>query len=471
MMTVKDEVVTSELGQMREDYLKNYLGSKVTGKARSDMIALTVKQLQKIIDSNANDPVNRVSAVYLLGALDEKPAIRSVAGAGGQTPVPSKAALFGLAKILLAPDAKQPDFLRVAAIAGIHRHLKFDYLSGGGLIPNDQKRALNTKALKLLSSKETTDVAYWYKRRSMQILGFIGLPASADAAVAILKSDAGMWLKLDSVQALNRIQTRSLGAPKNLSVAVAVSDFATQAIEGEAKAIQSTVDKIVFNGILQQNVDLLANPVDYQSEDEDGGAGGSGRRGGGGSARAGVFGGGGTVGAGDPDDRPQFELPGYELNLARRRIKSVAYYCSQTLGGENGSLGLSQYIADDGKELVEKIIRELDQLLEDSNAGIIDLDNPPKELELGEEPPGTATHQLTEICKSSSKRMAKHLRKHRGEPDPIEEGSSTKNAGSGTTTAPGSATKNAPGSATKPGSDTADPLADPLGDPLGDPLQ
>ena len=170
----------------------------------------------------------------------------------------------------------------------------------------------------------------------MQILGFIGLPASADAAVAILKSDAGMWLKLDSVQALNRIQTRSLGAPKNLSVAVAVSDFATQAIEGEAKAIQSTVDKIVFNGILQQNVDLLANPVDYQSEDEDGGAGGSGRRGGGGSARAGVFGGGGTVGAGDPDDRPQFELPGYELNLARRRIKSVAYYCSQTLGGENG---------------------------------------------------------------------------------------------------------------------------------------
>ena len=482
MMTVKDEVVTSNLGEMRNDYLKDYLGPKVTGKARADLITLTVTNMQKIYSSAANDPVNRVSAVYLMGALDDAPAIRSVGGTGGQTPVPSKAALVGLAQILLSKDANVPDFLKVAAISGIHRHLKIDSLAGGGLIPNDQKRFLNQKALELLNANQETDVAYWFKRRSMQILGFIGDPASADAAIGILKSDAGLWLKLDAVEALNKIQTRSLGAPKNLEVAVAVSDFVTQAIGDEAKTIQSTVDEIVFNGILQQNVDLLANPVDYQSQTEEG-SGGSGRRG----DRGGAFGG-GLSAAGDEDDRPQFELPGYHLNLARRRIKSLAYYCSQTLGGEDGNLGLRQHIADDGKALVGNIIGELDQLLDDSNAGIIDLDNPPKELELGEEPPGTATHQLTELCKNSSKRMAKHLRKHRGEPDPIE-GSDTRNApgsgttnapGSGTTSAPGSGTTNAPGSGTTnaPGSDTTNappgsgataPGSGTTTNPLGDP--
>ena len=455
MMTVKDEVVASNLGEMREDYLKNYLGPKVTGKTRLDMIALTVKNMQKIYASASINPVNRVSAVYLMGSLDDAMAVRSVGGAGGQTPQPSKAALVGLAKILLAKDAGVPDYLKVAALSGIHRHLEIDNLTGGGIIPNAQKGALNTKALELLNSKEETDVAYWYKRRAMQILGFIGDPASAEAAIGILNSDAGLWLKLDAVQALNNIQTRTLGAPKNLAVAVAVSDFATQAIENEAKTIQSTVDKIVFNGILQQNIDLLANPVDYQSPGEEG----SGTRTGGGSGeRSGLFGGGTAAGSSDKDDKPQFELPGYQLNLARRRIKALAYYCSQTLGGENGNLGLKQHIADDGKSLIGNIVAELNQLLDASNAGIIDLDNPPKELELGEEPPGTATHQLTELCKKTSKEMAKHLRKHRGEPEPVE-GSDTRNAAPGSgTTVPGSGT-------TLPGSAAPDTTTNPLGDP------
>lgn len=457
MMTVKDEVITSNLGQLRADYFKNYLGPKVTGKSRSDLIALTVTEMQKIYSSPANDPVNRVSAVYLMGDLDDTPAARSVGGSGGRPPVPSKAALVGLGKILFSKDPNEPEFLKVAAISGIHRHLEIDNLAGGGLVPNDQKRALNQKALELLNSKQETDVAYWFKRRSMQILGLIGDPASADAAVGILKSDAGLWLKLDAVQALNKIQTRSLGAPKNLEVAVAVSDFVTQAIGEESEMIQSTVDKIVFNGILQQDIDLLANPVDYQAQAEDP-SGGSGTVGGSGTRDgSGTRGGGGS---GSKDQGPQFELPGYHLNLARRRIKSLAYLCSQTLGGENGNLGLRQYIADDGKALVGNIVSELEQLLDDSNAGIIDLDNPPKELELGEEPPGTATYQLTELCKNSSKRMAKLLRKHRGEPEPAE-GSDTRNApGSGTTTAP-----NAAGSATPPasGSETTNDPLDGLG--------
>ena len=146
----------------------------------------------------------------------------------------------------------------------------------------------------------------------------------------------------------------------------------------------------------------------------------------------------------------------YPNIVGRRRIKSLAFYCSQTLGGENGNLGLRQHIADDGKALIGKIIDELNQVLEDSNAGIFDLDNPPEEPEFGEEPPGTATHQLTELCKKSSKAMAKHLRKHRGEPDPIEGSDSRNAAPSSGTTAP------APVTATNPLGDPdvpADPLA------------
>ena len=435
MMTVQDDSIASTLGQRRAEYIKDYLGPKVTGKSRSDMIKLTLNNMQKIYSNKSNGAAHRLSAVYLMGILDEVPAVRLE----GQPPVPSKAALVGLAKVLFSKD--QPEFLKVAAIAGIQRHLEVDNLVGGGQIPNDQKRALNQKALALLNAKETTPVAYWLKRRSMQIIGLIGLPASTDAAIAILESDASMWLKLDAVEALGRIQTRSLGAKPSLAAALAISDFVTQAIGDESKAIQSTVDEIVFNGILQQNIDLLAKPVDYQAQ---AGNQGSTQRNGGG------FGG---IGGGAEPEEPQFELPGYHLNLTRRRIKSLAYICSQTLGGDTGELGLRQNTAGPEKALIGNIIDELERLLVESNVGIIDLEEEPsREFDQGEKS-GTATHQLTELCKDSARQMAQHLRKHRGQPDPNAPGSGTTNPPG---SPPGSDTTNPP-PAGPPGSDTTNP--------------
>ena len=120
----------------------------------------------------------------------------------------------------------------------------------------------------------------------------------------------------------------------------------------------------------------------------------------------------------------------------------MAYLSSQTLGGANGELGLHQHVGNDGKKLIGEVITELEKILVDSNAGIIDLEDPPEELDPSEEPPGTATHQLTQMCKNSSKELARYLRKHRGEPEPVmmeKDGSGTKNPldggadGSGTT--------------------------------------
>jgi len=74
------------------------------------------------------------------------------------------------------------------------------------------------------------------------------------------------------------------------------------------------------------------------------------------------------------------------------------------------------------------VVDELNELLVKSNAGIVDLDNPPEPLEHGSEPTGTTTHQLTELCKATAKQLATHLRQHRGEPDPeVAPGSDTRN--------------------------------------------
>ncbi len=425
MMKVKDEQVVSELGQQRADYVKNYLNSKVTGKTRSDMIAFTITNMQKITADGSLHAANRLSAVYLIGILDDTPAARLQ----GQVPVPSRSAFSALQRILVSNNAAVPDYLKIAAIAGIKRHLEIARLAGRE-VPAVEKRGLAQKCMEFLKNEEETPVAYWLKRRSMQVLGMIGDPAFAGPAVAVLRSDAAMPLKLDAVEALSMIPTSSLGAPKNLAAAVAISDFATQAIAQESKNIEAAVGKIVFNGILQQNIDLLAKPVDYQAQ----GAATIGAAGAMGMGDRGLefgapdfgdpfggLGGGGAVAAGDARDKPQFELPGYQLNLIRRRIKSVAFLSSHALGGENGELGLRQHVADEGKAFVANVVAELKKLLDDSNVGIIDLDNPPEELEAGEEHPGTSTHQLTELCKSSSKELARLLRRQRGEPEPVEE--------------------------------------------------
>ncbi|MDG1872858.1 MAG: hypothetical protein P8J27_03035 [Mariniblastus sp.] len=448
-MAVKDELVVSKLGAARAEFLKDFLNNKVKGGARSGLITLTINNMEKIYKNDSAHPASRLSAVYLIGMLDDVPAVRL----DGQVPVPSKSAFAKLGQILLSNDPEIKDYLKVAAIAGIERHVEIDR-AVGGQIPNQQKQALTAQFKTMLDNKATDDLSYWMKRRSMQILGLMGEASSADTAIATLKSDAGQWLKLDAVEALSRLPSSSLGAEKSLEASVAITDFVEKAIEQESKEIKAAVAKLIKDGILFQDIDLLANPVDYQKDAAaetgasagggggdrggpglgggmGGGMGGPGLGGGMGGGLGGGMGGGlgggpgmgggrdGITGAGM--EKPQIELPGYQLHIIRRRIKSLAYLSSITLGGDDGKRGLTQNLGENEKLIVTEIYGELQDLLANSSKGITDLDKPEKELEPGEEPPGTATDELTELCQATSKRLKSQLSKLRGEPEPKED--------------------------------------------------
>ena len=442
-MAVKDEIVVSSLGAARAAFLKDYLNNKVRGAARVGLINLTISNMEKIYRNEAAHPASRLSAVYLIGMLDDVPAVRLE----GQTPVPSKDAFAKLGQILLSKDPAIKDYLKVAAVAGIERHVQIDRIVGGQ-IANVQKQALATQFKTMLNNKANDDLSYWLKRRAMQILGQMGDSASADIAIATLKSDTGKWLKLDAVEAISRLPMSGLGAEKNLEASVAITDFVAKSIDEESKSIQAAVDKLVNDGILFQDIDLLANPADYQAGAAaetgatagggDGGMGGDRGGMGGGMGGPGLGGGmGGGLGGGPgmggsrggiasaDTEASKIELPGYQLHLVRRRIKSLAYVSSQTLGGVDGKLGLTKNLSDDGKKFAGEIYGELQDLLANSNQGIIDLDKPEKELEPGEDPPGTATQELTELCTQTAKRLNTHLRALRGEPAPKEAPAST----------------------------------------------
>jgi len=501
-MMVNDELVVSKLGQARAKFIKDYFHRDVRAGARSNMITLTISNMRGAYTNAALHPGSRLNAVYLIGMLDDTPDNRIE----NQPPVPSKAAFTELRNIVTSKDAKIPTYLKVAAIAGIQRHIEIDRLVGGGQVGAADKQALSTQFKALINRQSNDDLSYWLKRRSMQMLGLIGNSATADIALNVIKSDAPLWLKLDAVEAINLLPMASFGAGKNLETSVAITEFVADEVENESKRIQDTVGSIVFHNMLQQNIDLLANPVDYQSDVKAGGGamgggmgmggmgggiggrggpdpggmgmgmggspggmgmggmgqgpGGMGGRGPGGPGGMGMGMGGamgmGGMGSKDESDKPQFELPGYHLNLIRRRIKSLAYISGQTLGGESGELGLAQHVADDGKKFVSNVVLDLQILLDESNVGINDLENPPKDLEFGEKAPGTATHELTELCKKMAKQLKTRISKIKGEPvapkgaaNPLAAPAATSNplAGPGG----GAAPKRGPGSTPAPG--------------------
>ena len=85
----------------------------------------------------------------------------------------------------------------------------------------------------------------------------------------------------------------------------------------------------------------------------------------------------GAGGFGGGDEAPTgeiLELPVYQLNVFRRRIKTIAFTTSQILGGADGTGGMSKLVDESGKDLIKKLNGELSSLLQESNVGIVDRD-------------------------------------------------------------------------------------------------
>jgi hypothetical protein len=434
-MTVIDNRVLSQLGNMRAKFLKDFFDSKISPAARKALIDLTIQQAREAYRNNSLHPAARLNMVYLIGMLDQTPAVR----VPPQYPVPSKSAFNSLGDILKSADL--PQFIKVAALAGIQRHVEIDQITQNGQLTDVDKTFLSEKGNEYIDSPNKDDLSYWLKRRGMQLLGELGSATSLKKAVSVMQSeDTGFWVKFDAMEAIGKLDLAGNNAAENLEATKAIAEFASSALLQESEAIEGAIKQLVYDQILFQDLDLIATPTDYSSgasianSSGDGGtgAGNSGKFTGGGMGGAGMgagmgpgggLGGGGLGGGGDDAPTSEIlELPVYQLNIFRRRIKSIAFTTSQILGGADGTGGMFKLVDESGKDLIKNINGELTSLLEESNIGIVDLDARKSADEDKDEDvePKSVANQLAELCDGSSKKIDKMLGKEApAEADPL----------------------------------------------------
>lgn len=422
-MTIIDNRVLSQLGNMRAKFLKDFFDPRISAGARGALIDLTIQQAREAYRNNSLHPAARLNMVYLIGMLDQTPGVRLPP----QFPVPSRSAYDSLSDILKSADL--PAFLKVAALAGIQRHVEIDNITKNGQLTDADKTFLTGKSNEYLDAPAQDDLSYWLKRRGMQLLGELGNATTLEKAVSVIQSkDAGFWVKFDAMEAIGKLNLAGTDAAKSLAATKAVAEFASSALLQESEAINGAIKQLVYDQILYQDLDLIASPTDYSSgaavSSSSGGGGTDGGRSGGNSGKftggsgmgmgmgAGMGAGAGGLGASNETPAGEIlELPVYQLNVFRRRIKTIALTTSQILGGADGTGGLAKLVDESGKDLIKKVNGELSSLLEESNVGIVDLDARKTEDEDEEVEPKSVANQLAEMCDESSKKIDKALGK------------------------------------------------------------
>jgi hypothetical protein len=106
------------------------------------------------------------------------------------------------------------------------------------------------------------------------------------------------------------------------------------------------------------------------------------------------------------------ELPNYQLNIIRRRIKALAFTGKSVLKYEGK--GLQTLADDEAKSFIDGVVAELDLLLENSNIGIINLAARVIDLDEEEETESVA-QQLAALCAKTSSILSKKVRNEKGE--------------------------------------------------------
>ena len=412
-MTQTDPKTLSSLGETRARFLKDYFNEKIVGQTRQQMLTKTIAAMQGIMTNAKLHPAARLNAVYLLGQLDDAPPIRNQQG-----PRPSAEARTLLLQAFTGNDAQRyPTYVKIAALAGLQRHVETEKTAGRAFDQATQS-SITAEINRLLDVPTDQDSAvnYWLKRRAMQVGGLVGDGKTVEHMLAVLKSkDETFWLQIDAVEALSKLGVLSVQNAENDAAAVAVTEFVVNGLDKEAKLIKAKVDRLVFDNILFSDVDLEEVGTNFSGDaaigegaSAPGGGGGSGDKFGGMSGMGGPPAGGGFGGRGgggvltaDPTG-PKLELPNYELQSSRSRIKTIAVYGVKAIG-EDDQTGIRRYLSDDAEKLAAQLVANLESLQVDSNIGIIDLDDRSRKDEAtDEEEEDSFTQQLIDLCRQYS---------------------------------------------------------------------
>lgn len=424
-MTQTDTESISRYGEWRTDFLESFLDEKVTGSTRQQLLAETLAETKAIAANKNLHPAARLNAVYLLGQLDSVPVTRTSA------PVPSEAALAELVQIFTTNDnATFPQYLQIAALAGIQRNFSVRKLTNQQIdgATRDQVLTRINESLSKPIDPDNAAISYWLKRRSMQVGGIIGNEQTVTQIIATLTAkDEKFWLQMDALDAIGNIDPQSLGA-KNKEASIAVTKFCVQALGGEADKIKAAVDQLVYDNILFSDVDFEETGTNFDkdtaaetSEGAGTSGGSSGGKFGGAGASAGGPGGAGFGGAGggggvvtaDPAS-PRLELPNYQLQAIRSRIKAIAIKAIKALG-DSKTKGMRRFLDTETESSIDSVVTYLERVLRDSSIGIINREVRDRD-KADENPKVSFTQQLINACKEWASDIGDVLTKMTGDP-------------------------------------------------------
>lgn len=388
-MTQTDKETLATLGEIREEFIDDYLSEKVRGGARQRVIQTTVPVLQTIVNGDKFDRAVRLNAVLTLGMIDSTPASRRT----DTLPQPSADALRVLTQVF---TSDVPVVLKIGALSGIQRHAEIDHLR-----TQSQMAGVNTivnEALSIVQGRGTgsdnwpPEGKYWLKRRCIQVLGFLGQSeAVVDELVKIAADkDESKWSRFDAIAALGKMKLTGVDAQKVANVPKIVGEFVADSLEFESVDLKEKLDNLIATNILYDDVDLV----------KEGNADSGNRRP---KRNIGLGMPTGGEDAGSSEDEkdeidlgPRVEIPTYHLNNARRKVKIIAYTAKRTL--ESDSL---KPLVD--AVLVAKLTTELGDFINSSDVGIIDLDEEP--FSLDEDDP-RYEEKLKEAQKPNTLKMA-----------------------------------------------------------------
>ncbi len=401
-MTQTDADTLSSLGMKRQEFLKNYLSSRVTGNARIRMIDFTVEKLQAYSVDATLHPSARLNAVVLLSQLTDRP----LDGDRRQTPIASRKATAALQGILRGEDKNQyPEFLKLAALSGVKRQLEMNFKSGQAVnrAIRDQLVDVVTQVLPVETDREKDAVGYWKKRQAVQLAGLLNDAKVLPLLMAIMNDDvSSLEMKLDAVRSISQAGVIGTDPKTNNTVLLAICKFARTAVGNEAVHLQDSVEKMVRDGFFFGDKDLRQTGVDFEPGLEK-------------DKRTGDFNGGR-----DSETPPLVELPNYQLNISRNRIRSVALSCQQAIGVTSQS-GLRQHLDTKAGTLASRTVGLLGSLLEKSSVGLIDVEGSdrrpgaPTPQETDKFRGASYVDQMAKLCTDSAEALATQLSNYTGE--------------------------------------------------------
>lgn len=399
-MAQSDDATTSQLGQLRQEFLKSYL-SVSTAQNRTLLIeSVTLPVCRKLATGNYHPSV-RLNAVYLAGQLED----RDASGITNQAPAPNRQAAAFLSELCTSADT--PPYLIAAAVGGLMRIAEIEGVESHQ-IDLSGFRNYCFSVLKSAAPGQADwdpDFAYWMRKRAVESLGHLRDPAALADITALVADASGPFLiRLSATQAIAQLNLASADASSVNAASMAVVGFVHDSLAAEAVGIRATIEDLVAVNLLWNDRYLIdpgfVSPTDENQGgggggDEVGGLGGgqglgAGRGGEGGDGRGGGGGGrGGESGGGGGAQNPQavvkkvkswreFDLPQYHLNMVRQRCKLMLYISQTALN----ALAATNRLSGDVKPVLDKSLRVINTVLSEANEGLVDLgakvpDKPP----------------------------------------------------------------------------------------------